>query len=100
MAEDALARARAIALRLSGGIAGSSDLGKRKNRFGEDEHAGGRQDFHLTIFSPYKYTNIPIQHYSSFISFKFLAFRILSLPYLSNLINKLALSRRKKSISP
>ena len=82
MAEDALARARAIALRLSGGIAGSSDLGKRKNRFGDDENAGGRQDLQLTIFSPYKYTNIylynfiPILYHSNSSPFEYYLYSI------------------------
>lgn len=40
MAEEALAKARAIAARLSGGISGS-DLGKRKNRWDEDQGSTG-----------------------------------------------------------
>lgn len=38
MAEDALAKARAIAAKLSGGII-STDLGKRKNRWDEDPNS-------------------------------------------------------------
>ena len=38
MAEDALAKARAIAAKLSGGIV-STDLGKRKNRWDEDQNS-------------------------------------------------------------
>lgn len=44
MAEEAIAKAKAIALKLSGGISSgavlTSDLGKRKNRW-EDESKGG-----------------------------------------------------------
>lgn len=38
MAEDALAKAKAIAAKLSGGII-STDLGKRKNRWDEDQNS-------------------------------------------------------------